>query len=156
MNNNKNEKKDMEIPKFDDSEPIEKYLEKMRKFTVSLKKDKYDLVLGFINDVLSHREIKLLKLLDGKKLYPSAFKNIKNNTKVMNKHYKNLSEKLKLEYDYDEDSVSSGEIVDFIKLILNKIEYNIIFNKTETREYYSIIEKPKSTKETLEEFKKRF
>lgn len=133
----------MKFPVYNDDEPAYMYLKKIEEYNIFLKKDEYISILDFVNK-LGNSNLKSL----------CDFKNItlntdyENNNKILLEYGKILIDKLKLDFDFD--NLHDSSIIDFIEIILNKINYSIEKKKKKDIIYYSIV-----NKQSLKVFKKK-
>jgi hypothetical protein len=137
----------MEPPIYLENECINDYLRKVELYQLYLKKNDYNKILVFLNNLLNLRkECHFKSLLDLKKInYNDIFKNknylldfLKKNAKIIGKEY---SIDFNIKKIYNKKDIDNLYIINFINNLLHKIgysfkEYNI--NKTK---YYKILQK---------------
>lgn len=150
---------DYDLPKYDGTITMTKYLSLLKDYKFKLLKPKYDKILEFINLWLKKYNIELKSLTDFKKIpQDKLLSNNEHNSKILKKYSDSLLSYLNAEnMKYDSEDSSSDEleklereyniknnILDYIKEILKTINYTLKMNKVKSNnnEYilcYSII-----------------
>ena len=125
----------MNIPTFNPKiETINEYMRKVELYKLSLTKQKYNIVLKFINDLFELEDNKYTALTSVK--YIPVGKTDKHLEKIMSKYKKNFKKHLKCEFDHDD--------LDFCKImgkLLKPIGYKLrIYTKYE-KEYFMILKR---------------
>ncbi len=136
-----------QLPEYDGSESLTKYLCKIKDMRVQMNSHKYDKIMEFINLWLEKYKIKLKSLTDFKKIPENVLlQDDTHNKKILDKYYDSLSSYLDLNNtNYDSDNSSTDEydklereykirnnILSFIKEILTSIDYTLIMSKVKT------------------------
>lgn len=138
-NNNTNQ-----LPEYDGSESLTKYLSRIKDLRFQMNSHKYDKILEFMNVWLEKYKIQLKSLTDFKKVPEKILLSDEtHNQKILDKYYTSLSSYLdtnNTNYDSDNSSTDSydklereykirNNILSFIKEILTTIDYTLIINK---------------------------
>jgi len=133
-----------QLPEYDGSESLTKYLCKIKDLRVQMNTHKYDKILEFMNLWLEKYKIKLKSLTDFKKIKESLLLSDEtHNKKILDKYYESLYSYLDIGNSfYDSDNSSTDEydklereyniknnILSFIKEILTTIDYTLILTK---------------------------
>ncbi len=139
----------LDLPKppiYDGKESIISYTRRFNEYIDNLTKNKYDVILKFLNEWLKYYDINLKRLID--------FKYIGGSTILSDKKYnKKILKKYSTEYykyfcidessyeNQDSDDIGEDDIIIFLKKLLNKIDYMIIKKEKDSNTYYTIIRK---------------
>ena len=142
----KNTKHDItQLPEYDGSESLTKYLQRIKDIRFQMNSHKYDKILEFLNLWLEKYKIKLKSLTDFKKIRENILlSDDTHNKKMIDKYYDSLSSYLDInntKYDSDNSSTDSydklereykirNNILSFIKEILTTIDYTLIMVKS--------------------------
>lgn len=119
----------MEI-KYDDNEPITHYLRRVEEFKRNLIKNKYDLLLNLINDILKlSNEHRFLSLTDIKNIPESEFKNKED---ILENHKENINKNFTFQ-------IKKQMIIIVLKKLLSESGYKLIEKDIKSNIYYSII-----------------
>ena len=91
----------IKIPNFEDGETITHYLKKVEEFNINRKKDKYDLILKFINKWLNYKDKYKLKSLKEFKLISEKYllRNPKYNRDILRKFSPEIIKILDITFD---------------------------------------------------------
>jgi len=146
MSVNKNANKNIsQLPEYDGSESLTKYLSRIKDLRAQMNSHKYDKILEFLNLWLEKYKIKLRSLTDFKKIPEKLIlSDDTHNKKMIDKYYDSLSSYLDTNnsnYDSDNSSTDSydklereykirNNILSFIKEILTTIDYTLILVKS--------------------------
>lgn len=108
----------VDFPLYDkELETIYEYQRRVEIFMINNKRKSYNSILDFLNNWL---ESDCKSISDFKNIHENKTTNRKHNKYIMKKYSKNLSNILNIK-DYDPDS----SILDFVKKILNEIDYSL-------------------------------
>jgi len=147
MSSNKNinkSKQETQLPEYDGSESLTKYLCRMNDLRMEMNTHKYDKILEFMNLWLEKYKIKLKSLTDFKKIKETTILSDEvHNKKILDKYYDSVYSYLDIgNNNYDSDNSSTDEydklereyniknnILSFIKEILTSINYTLILSK---------------------------
>lgn len=116
---------------FNNNDPVYMMRYKLEQSLSEIKKDDYDLVLKFMNDLFKtkNKSLKDFKNIDIRKLDIDYAIEIIEKHKIIKKYKINI----------DEDDITTKTIVDIIKTILNPLEYT--FSKRQINSIYYVKEK---------------
>ena len=130
-----------EYPIYDGIEPIDRYLQKLKMYTMTINKEKYKIIIDFLNIWLSNCDIKLDKIFDFKNISEKKLPSTSINNDIMKKYAKNIIKSLNISYKYDKNiDYDTKEFIAFIKLMLKSINYNINGSARNNVIYYKIVE----------------
>ena len=133
----------MSIPQYNGGS-VTKYFKSVEEYELNLKKDKYNIILNFINEWLNYPPKFQLKSLTGFKNIKESIllKDLKHNRDILRKYSKNIIKKLKITFNIDDDT-DSDEIKDryilyFTQRCLASIKFSLIVRKVDDINYYTI------------------
>jgi hypothetical protein len=108
---------------------------------MTINKEKYKIIIDFLNIWLSNCDIKLDKIFDFKNISEKKLPSTSINNVIMKKYAKNIIKSLNINYKYDKKiDYDTKEFIAFIKLMLKSINYNIIGSNRNNVIYYKIVE----------------
>ena len=134
----------MDIPQYDGKSSITLYLQKVEAYKITLQKDRYTLILKFINE--------WLKLTDKYK-YKSLleFKNIdemiliadeKHNAHIIKKYIKDLEKAFNVNFtvtdETDTDEIKEKYIIFVVTKALSTIDYTLSYKTSKGETCYTI------------------
>jgi len=125
----------MEIPNENTS--FHEYVRYMKKYINKLQKNKYTLILKFINKYFEKYNINFKSLLCFKKISNNYFTNEQHNTEIMQLYADTISKSLNI--SYNEEINLEETIINFIKNMLSKIQYKLIKKTINNKLFYYII-----------------
>lgn len=124
------------------------YMKRVEEYFRNLKKNEYKCILDFINNIdcyvicpstKEQKQIKYKSLCEFKNVVFGANKNILRERGPI------IAKNLKIEFDFEK--ITKNSIFDFLKIILQKIGYSLVFKNHDENTYYTIIgQPPKYTK----------
>ena len=131
-------------PIYDGKETINQYLDRIKEYEISLKRNKYNIILNFINQWVSPYKLKFKSLLEFKNIeMNSVLLDTKHNKKILKRNCLKICEKLYINSNIDEeidtDDIPENEIIIFLRKILETIEYSLIKRKIDNKYYYTIL-----------------
>jgi hypothetical protein len=126
---------DMSFPVYDGTEPTYKYFDRLAEYTSNIKRERYTIILNFINDWTKK---KYAKLLDVKNIKHDSLPSENRNAKFLSERAQDIKDKFKLKHTFDDKSVKSEDVIKFLKDALNTIEYNIASRVIDGETYYNI------------------
>lgn len=137
-------------PEYDGKESFSQYMRKFNEYMVSLEKDKYDIILEFINEWISPLKLKFKKLTDFKNMeVDKLIKDEKHCHKLLRKYTKIFSEKFKVNTSIDEetesDDIKTHYIIYFATKILKLINFSLVSKVIKDSTYYYIKNNKKVT-----------
>lgn len=137
-------------PEYDGKESFTQYMRKFNSYLFSLEKDKYDVILEFINEWISPLNIKVKKLTDFKNIeINKLISDEKNCHKLLRKYTKIFSEKFKIDTsindDTDSDDIKTHYIIYFTNKILKSINFSLYSKVIKDSKYYFIKNNKKVT-----------
>lgn len=132
----------IEPPIYDGKESIPSYTRRIEAYKASIKFEKYDIILDFINEWLN-QEKKLTSLSDFKNVSEKLLlKDPKHNRDLLRKHSNNLIKNFNvnssIEDDTDSDDINDSYIIYFVTKILNYFGYSMIAKIMNETKYYTI------------------
>ncbi|AYV76476.1 MAG: hypothetical protein Terrestrivirus7_29 [Terrestrivirus sp.] len=117
------------VPVYDGSISVYEYLEKVKEFEKNLRKQKYDKILIFINELIMSQWTSLSEIpqISRDKLLENKF----YNKKIMNEYYNKLSEVFGVTpYEMiiicDNYYNDPDQFINFLEKVLNTINYSMI------------------------------
>ena len=133
----------MSIPIYDSTKSYSAYLNEFARYEMEIKKEKYNKILDFLNDVVKPVGLSYKTLSDFKNISETRITvNEEHNIKIIEKHKKILFESLKITKEFTTDSDEDYEedtILRFFKLILRKIDFKVLIRKTDGRVFWSFV-----------------
>ena len=133
------------VPKYDGTMSITKYLKLVDAFTIELKKERYNLLLAFVNDwlKLDDDDVKLTSLSDFKNMEESVIlKDKKHNNAVLRKYRDQIVEKLNPNFDIDDetdsDDIKDKYIIYFMSKSLVSIDFSMVSRTYGKKVVYTI------------------
>jgi len=133
------------IPKYDGTMSITKYLKLVDQFTIEIKKERYNLLLAFVNDWLKLEEddVKLISLSDFKNMEESVIlKDKKHNMEILRRYKDEIVQKLNPNFDIDEetdsDDIKDKYIIYFMSKSLTAIDFAMVSKTYGKRVLYTI------------------
>jgi hypothetical protein len=124
----------MDYPKYDKNDPPYVYINKLKDFEYELKREKYNIVFSFIDEIAKIINIKIKSLIDFKNINRNSLIKNKIVIKLIKKKYKSVLTKLNLSYEFDDD------IYELFNVMLNPIGYKLIRKNIDDDKLYNIIE----------------
>ena len=120
----------MEVPLYDGKESINKYMRRVEKYRDYMMKDKYNLILEFINEWL---DVEFNSL--------TQFKSINENKLLKDKkHNRDLIRKYcQLDEETDSEEINDKYIIYLLMKMLNYIDYGLTKKELKTNILYTII-----------------
>jgi hypothetical protein len=134
----------MEVPQYNAKESLTKYIEKVEKYKTMIYKDKYNIILNFINEWLKlFDEKKFKSITDFKNLYEVDLLYDNRNNKKVIKKYVDIFEKqfminLNITDDTDSDEIKEKYIIYILSKVVNNIDYILIKKEYNGKIYYTI------------------
>lgn len=131
----------MEVPVYDGKESINKYMRRVEKYIDDMMKDKYNLILQFINEWLGveFNSLTQFKSINEKKL----LKNKKHNRDLIRKYCQLFVDKfnthLSVDEETDSEEINDKYIIYLLKKMLNFIDYGLSKKELSINILYSII-----------------
>jgi len=130
----------MEVPVYNGKESINKYMQRVEKYKSYFIKDKYDIILKFINEWLNTTHDSLAKFKNINET--TLLKNNKHNRDIVRKYCDVFQKKFNVDLSIDEET-SSEEINDkyiiyLLMKMLNLIEYSLTKKEFNKKTYYTI------------------
>ncbi len=120
------------VPKYDGTMSVTKYLRIVDEFTIEIKKERYTLLLAFINDwlKLEDDDTKMTSLIDFKNMDESVIlKDKKHNRDVLRKYQDQIVQKLNPDFDIgeetDSDDIKDKYIIYFVAKSLTSIGFSL-------------------------------
>lgn len=103
---------------INDDDPVYLTRHKFEMALLSIKKQKYNIIIDFMNNLFNteHKSLTLFKYINMEKV------NIDHIKKIVKKHKKNLKEKCKMEIS--EDDVTEKYIISYLRKLLTSIDYS--------------------------------
>ena len=133
----------MNVPQYNGGS-VTKYFKSVEQYELNLFKDKYNIILDFINEWLNYPEKFKLKSLIGFKNIKEGIllKDLKHNRDILRKFSSNIIKKLEITFNIDDDT-DSDEIKDryilyFIQRCLASIKFSLTVRKVDDINYYTI------------------
>jgi hypothetical protein len=133
----------MNVPQYNGGS-VTKYFKSVEQYELNLLKDKYNIILDFINEWLNYPEKFKLKSLIGFKNIKEGIllKDLKHNRDILRKFSSNIIKKLEITFNIDDDT-DSDEIKDryilyFIQRCLASIKFSLTVRKVDDINYYTI------------------
>lgn len=133
----------MEIPEYDGIESVNKYMKRVEKYKQYILKEKYDVILLFINEWLkkNYESITSFRNISEEIL----LKNLKHNRDIIRKYcdlFKNkFSLDLTIDLETDSDEINDRYIITLLGKMLNLVDYHIIKRELGTKILYTIRKK---------------
>jgi hypothetical protein len=135
----------IELPEFKDGDSIGQFAEKVRLYEVAVKRERYNIILGFLNEWLVPYKINLKSLLEFRGISESTIdKHTEHNKKTIKTNTVDIKKRLNiaesdLEFDdVDTDDIPESEILRFISVIVDKVGYHLYKYYYKESTYYSI------------------
>ncbi|AYV78242.1 MAG: hypothetical protein Edafosvirus7_34 [Edafosvirus sp.] len=133
----------MEPPIYNDTETISEYVSRVEEYMLQFKKQKYKIILDFVNKWLKPLDKTLVSLTDFKNMpEEKLLKDKKYNRKILRENVEDLKKSLNvksfIDDETDSDDIADQCIIKFTGKLLNVIDYSIISFKKEKITYYSI------------------
>jgi len=135
----------MEIPQYDPKRPIIEFDFKVQEYLSFINKDKYDIVLKFINKYFEKSKLTFKSLLSVKNIPEYYLTDIDNNTEILNLYGSNTLKLLNIEFDLND--INDSTTIKFLSTILKTINYKLVKkkikstdskNNTITKIFYSV------------------
>lgn len=141
----------LEFPIFDGKESITQFMKRAKEFEIKVKKYKYDLILEFVNVLVSNNYSSLTDFIN---VPNNKLTNFSHNKKIMDQYTEKLAKALNLNvfeltcitYDEEKDEYETNEIIIFLRKILNTIEYSLVSKIIDNEIYHSIKNRPNNIK----------
>jgi hypothetical protein len=126
------------VPKYDGKESISIYEKKVAAYTTKLMENKYNVILKFINELMSKNDENMYKsLIQFKKVSRTKLsKNLKKSKEVIKKYIQFFKNDLRL--DFDDSFNDVNYIVYCLTKILKAIGYKFVKYQDNKDTYYTI------------------
>jgi len=133
-----------QVPKYDGTESMTKYLRRVDCFKLKFQEDKYKLLLEFVNEWLKLSKTFRLKSLSD---FVNVEENVlladkKHNRVILRKYSENIIKKLNVEFDVEEetgsDDIEDTYIIQFVGKALSSIDFSLNKRPVGKKTYYSI------------------
>ena len=131
----------MEVPLYDGKESINKYMRRVEKYRDYMMKDKYNLILEFINEWLDveFNSLTQFKSINENKL----LKDKKHNRDLIRKYCQLFVDKFNTQLSVDEETdseeINDKYIIYLLMKMLNYIDYGLTKKELKTNILYTII-----------------
>ena len=134
----------LQVPKYNENESIAKYKTRVEKYKMELAKNKYQLILNFINDWLEYDDrCKIKSLTEFKNISKSeSLSNNKHNKKIIEKYSESINNVFGINY-------KNPDIIYLLTRMLSSINYklyskDVVNSKTKhDDQLYTILLSPK-------------
>lgn len=128
----------VEVPEYNPKgkETINQYLRRVEKYKAIILKDKYNVVLNFVNDWLRAEYESLSEFTNIKESI--LLKNIKHNSNVVQKYTQIFKNKFEIDLTIDYNNDETREILDLLIKMLSIIDYTLIKREFKDNIVYSI------------------
>lgn len=132
----------MEVPEFNPrgKETINQYIRRVEKYKAQILKEKYDIILNFVNEWLKAEYESLSEFTNMKE--PILLKNKKHNRSVMKKYCQIFNDKfcidMSITAETNSDEIKDMYIIDVLVKMLNIIDYSLIKKEFNNNIIYSI------------------
>jgi hypothetical protein len=131
----------LQFPIYDGKESITKYFQRVEKFKILVFKDKYSVILKFVNEWLQSDFSSLYSFKN--QLEDDLLKNEKHNRDVC-RLYSNIFKNkfgtdLTVDLDTDSDEIKDKYIIYLLMKMLQSIEYTLFKREISNKTYYTII-----------------
>jgi len=136
-------KNSIKVPIYDGKEPLIRFLKKLEKFDLTIKQEKYDKILDFINKWLSIYKLSVDSLTDFKNISSKiVLSKEQSNKHLLKKYTQSLTNALNLVDDIDNDTntdeIAENEIIIFVSKLLKSIDYSLQSKIIDENIYYTI------------------
>lgn len=133
----------MEIPVYDGKESVNKYLKRIELYNNAILKEKYVLILNFINELTKNNYKALTDFKDvNEKL---LLKDSKHNHAVIRKYCEIFENKFKINFsvdgETDSDDINDTYIFFVMQKVLININYILLKSEVNGNSYLSILKK---------------
>lgn len=127
------------VPKYSKNQSFTQYVTKVEKFKLQFLKDKYQLLLDFLNDWLKYdEECKLKSLTEFKNIQKSDLLNDNNhNQKIIRDYNVKIEQFFNIKYKAD----NKQDIIYLVTRMLTSINYKFIFKDLDDDVLVTIIQK---------------
>lgn len=124
-------------------ETVTQYMRRVQEYEVQLRKDRYDVILNFVNIWGNENQLKFKSLLEFKKIPDDKVIDDVKNKKICKTHKANVCEQLNIDNDTDleetdTDDIPETEFITFMRKILKTINYSINKTTINKKGYYTI------------------
>lgn len=120
-----------EIPIYDGKETMTNYLRRVEDFTRNINREKYNLILNFINDWFGNDTNKFTTLVDFKNVPEDVLLNKKkpnHNRKIIKKYYNKIISICNLDLDeITDDTDQLSDVIFILEKSLKSINYSLRF-----------------------------
>lgn len=127
-------------PTYNPNKSISNFINKSEKYLLELQKEKYKLILQFINEWLnkSLKSLSEFKYINEKVL----LKNPTYNLKILKKYIPLINDtfeiKLNVDENFDVNTIHNKYIINLLNHMLKFIKYDLIKHKKDNKKYYTI------------------
>ena len=123
---------------FNESDSAHTMMQNLDAYILSIKKDKYKLILDFMNDLFDKNHTTLKKFVN------MSYAQLDNDviTNTIEKHKENIKKKLRVEVKIDDKSNLKQYVFKLIKDMLKVIDYKLTKTEKYDKYYYTILDKP--------------
>jgi len=132
----------IEVPQFNPKgkETINQYLRRVEKYKTLILKEKYDVILNFVNEWLKAEYNSLSEFTNMKEYI--LLKNKKHNRTIMKKYCQIFKDKfnidLQINQETDSDEIKDTDILNILINMLNIIDYALVKKDFNNNIIYSI------------------
>lgn len=130
---------------FNESDTVQTMRQNLDAFIVNMKKDKYNIILKFMNELFRKNNTSLCNF----KNMSETQINLERFAKVLAKHKTTIVNKLKINIDENDEELfdTPTKVFILIKNMVKTVEYSLIRTEINKKLLYTIIDKPnKSTR----------
>lgn len=128
----------MEPPVYNDNEPVYIYLKKIEEYNKFLKKEKYTIILDFINNLTKK---KYRALCDFKNVTTSDLKSENDLKKYFKLKGEKIGKKLNIIFDFKKKELELNDIITFINKMVKSINFAFSTKTIDKKPYYTIYNK---------------
>ena len=125
----------MEVPVYTKTESINSYISRVKKYHNFILKDKYEMVLKFINELLSTKYYSLFQFKNIEEI--NILKNEENNKNLIIKYNQIFKDQFGIDIKLSK-KITNKSIIKFLKDVLSIINYSLKKTKVSNTILYSI------------------
>lgn len=132
--------KSIEIPEFNEDEPVYVYKKKLDQYVLSLKKIKYNLILEIINKILNkkYKSLGTIQKIELSKISAN------HGNSIFDEYEEKIMKHFKIEISKYEKINFYEKFVTIVSQLLEKIEFSLIQSEIKNGKiYYDVCNKPK-------------
>lgn len=128
------------VPIYNPNKSISNYINKCEKYLLELQKEKYKLILQFVNEWLNKnlKSLSEFKYINEKVLIKNPIYNIKMLKKYIPLFNETFEIILNIPSDFDENIIHDKYIVNLLNHMLKFIKYDLVKYKKNNNKYYTI------------------